>query len=77
MVRAYGNDENRKRLQRASEFGRQRNLNATQVACAYVLCEKYPSLAIVSPENLDELNQLVDASAVALGDDEIDWLEGS
>ena len=77
MVRAYGNDENRKRQQRASEFGRERNLNATQVACAYVLSQKYPSLAIVSPANLKELDQLIEASALALGDDEIDWLEGN
>ena len=77
MVRTYGSDRNRKRLQRASEFGRSRNLNATQVACAYVLSQKYPSLAVVSPENLEELNQLVEASALALGDDEIEWLEGS
>ena len=77
MVRTYGNDANRNRLQRADELGRSRNLNATQVACAYVLSQKYPSLAVVSPENLEELNQLVEASAVALRDDDIDWLEGN
>ena len=77
MVRTYGSDENRNRLQKAAELGRSRNLSATQVACAYVLSQKYPSFAVVSPENLEELNQLVEASAVSLGDDELNWLEGN
>ena len=77
IVRTYDNAENWERLHRAIELGHSRNLNATQVACSYVLSQQYPSLAVASPENIEELNELVEASGVTLHDDELSWLEGN
>ena len=76
IVRTYDNAENWERMHRAAELGRSRNLTATQIACSYVMSQQYPSLAVTSPENVDELRELVDAAEVTLHEDEIDWLEG-
>jgi aryl-alcohol dehydrogenase-like predicted oxidoreductase len=77
LVRTYDNAENWGRLHRAMEIGRSRNLTATQIACAFVLSQKYPSLAVTSPESVEELRELVEASEVELSDEELFWLEGN
>jgi aryl-alcohol dehydrogenase-like predicted oxidoreductase len=77
IVRTYDNAENWERLHRVTELGRSRNLSTAQIACSYVLSQKYPSLAVAAPDNLEELAGLIEASDVTLHDDELDWLEGN
>src|SRR3990172_8022148 len=75
MVRAYYNKENWERLARAERLGVERGLSATQVALAYVLNQRFPSIALVGPANVDELRQCAAAAETTLSAEEMAWLE--
>ncbi|MBM4438315.1 MAG: aldo/keto reductase [Actinobacteria bacterium] len=77
VTRVYDSDINWERLRRAQRLGAQRGFSAIQVACAYVLGQPFPSLAIVGPASVNELRSSLAATGVALRADELAWLEGA
>ena len=74
MVRIWFSPENFSRLERAGELGRQRGVSANTVALAYVLCQPYPTFAIIGPRSLDQLNASMEALEIRLSPEEVRWL---
>lgn len=75
FVRTFYNATNWERLRRAEELANQRGLSATQVACAYVLNQPFPSVALVGPVNVTELQANVAAAGISLTPAEMARLE--
>ena len=74
MVRVYYNDDNFERLARATELGSKYGYSAIQVSLAYALNLPFPIFPIVGPATLAELDSSLGAVALALSDDEMEWL---
>ena len=74
IVRTWFNDENFHRLQRARQLAQQRNVTAAQIALAYVLEQPIPTFALIGPQSIDELRQVLPALDITLSPDEIHWL---
>ncbi|MCC6442795.1 MAG: aldo/keto reductase [Armatimonadetes bacterium] len=74
LVRVYHNEENFERLARAREMARRKNVTVTQIALAYVLNVPAPTIALVGPENVSEVESCVRATHINLSEAEMDWL---
>ncbi|TIM35141.1 MAG: aldo/keto reductase, partial [Mesorhizobium sp.] len=46
------------------------------VALAYVLAQPFPSVPLIGPRTLDELEDSLQALDIALSPDDIAWLDG-
>jgi len=77
VVRVWFNDENFKRLERLKEMAARKGAAPVQLAVAWVLCQPFPTFALVGPQTIDEMRQSVEAVQFALTDDEMRWLEGA
>ena len=76
MVRVYGTEENRARLDRASELGKDKGgFSAVQIALAWVLHRPYPIVPIVGPRSREELGSCVRALDIVLDESESRWLD--
>ena len=75
MVRVYYSDENFERLRRAREVAERRGVHALHVALAWVLNQPFPTVAIIGPRTIDELESSVEAAGLELAPDEIDYLD--
>jgi len=74
LVRVYHNEENFERLARARELAKEKGVTATQIALAYVLNLHIPTIALVGPENVAEVESCVHATEISLSQEELDWL---
>lgn len=73
-VRIWFSAENFTRLDRAKALGLQRGVSANTIALAYVLCQPFPTFAIIGPRSLDQLNASMDALEIQLTPNEVRWL---
>ncbi len=74
-MRCYGCEANFRRLERATQFGKERGLSPAQVALAYVLNQDlnvFPLVAAFSPNEIRELAAAVDLRLTRV---ELDWLD--
>lgn len=67
----YGNEENFRRLARAKELAVRRDTSANRVALAYLLCQPFPSSAIIGPRTPDQLSDSLEAVDLGLTSEEI------
>jgi aryl-alcohol dehydrogenase-like predicted oxidoreductase len=74
IVRTWFNDDNFRRLERAQEMARRKGVTPAQVALAYVLCQPFPTFALIGPQTIDELREAIPALGVSLTPDELRWL---
>jgi len=74
-LRAYGSDDNFRRLERAEQLAHERGLTIAQVALAYVLNQPLNLFALVGPFTAAELEADVAAAALALTPAELAWLD--
>ncbi len=74
MVRVYYNPENFEKLRRAQELGSTKGFTAIQIALAYVMHQPYPTLPIIGPCTLAELDSSLEALKIKLSNDEMQWL---
>jgi aryl-alcohol dehydrogenase-like predicted oxidoreductase len=74
MVRVWYNDENFERLARASALGKQKGVSANTIALAYVLCQPFPTFALIGPRTPEETRTSNQALQVALTAEELRWL---
>ncbi len=75
MVRVYYSDENFERLRRAREVAERRNVHALHVALAWVLNQPFPTVAIIGPRTIEELESSVEAAGLELAPDEAEYLD--
>lgn len=69
-MRMFYSDENRERYRRAETMAKARDVATIQIALAYGLNQSFPSAAIIGPRNEVELLSCVEATQIALSDEE-------
>jgi aryl-alcohol dehydrogenase-like predicted oxidoreductase len=74
IVRVWFNDENFRRLERAEELAGKKGVTATQIAVAYVLCQPFPTFALIGPQSIEETRTSAMGLDVELSAQEMKWL---
>jgi aryl-alcohol dehydrogenase-like predicted oxidoreductase len=74
MVRCWYSDDNFKRLERAAEMAKKRNVDTTNIALAYVLNQPFPTLPLIGPRTPEETASCMKALDIRLTPDEMAWL---
>jgi aryl-alcohol dehydrogenase-like predicted oxidoreductase len=74
LVRCWYSDENFKRLERAKELAKKKGVLPINIALAYVLCQKFPTFALIGPRQLSETRTSLPALDVALTEKEVAYL---
>jgi predicted dehydrogenase/aryl-alcohol dehydrogenase-like predicted oxidoreductase len=75
LVRCWHCADNFRRLERAKELAARRNVAPVVVALAYVLCQTFPTFALVGPRTLAETRVAFQALDLELSADELRWLD--
>ncbi len=70
----FDSADNRERRRRAAALASRFGVEAAHVAAAYVLCQPFPSYALIGPRSIDELNDSMAAFKVELAQQHLDWL---
>ena len=76
MVRVWYSEQNFQRRDRAIELAQRLGKNPIHVALAYVLAQPFPSVPLIGPRTLDELDDSLRALDILLSKDDIEWLDG-
>ena len=71
----WDSEDNRQRRERAFELAEQRGVTAINIAAAYVLCQHFPSFALIGPRTLKELHTSLPALDIKLSDGELAYLD--
>lgn len=74
IVRTWFSEGNFQRLDRARELAREKGVSPAQLALAYVLCQPFPTFALIGPQSIDELRDVLPALDIQLTPDECRWL---
>jgi len=74
IVRCWYSDENFERKARAVELAEQKGCLPINIAAAYVLCQPFPSFALIGPERVREIDTSLPALDVTLTPDELAYL---
>ncbi|MFC5532613.1 aldo/keto reductase [Cohnella yongneupensis] len=74
-VRVYYSEANWERLRRARQLADRKGCDANQIALAYVLHQRYPTCAIIGPNNPQELRSSLQGLDVGLTAQEAEWLD--
>ena len=75
LVRVWYNDRNFTRRDRAIELAEKLGKSPIHVALAYVLAQPFPSIPLIGPRTLHELDDSLKAFDIHLTPDQIAWLE--
>jgi predicted dehydrogenase/aryl-alcohol dehydrogenase-like predicted oxidoreductase len=76
MVRVWYNEQNFGRRDRAIELAKKLGKKPIHVALAYVLAQPFPSIPLIGPRTLDELDDSLNAFEIKLTPEQVKWLEG-
>jgi aryl-alcohol dehydrogenase-like predicted oxidoreductase len=76
IAKSFATDENRARRARVFELARERGATIVDVALAYVLCQPFPTFAVIGPRRDAQLASSLPSLDLALTQAEIDWLDG-
>jgi predicted dehydrogenase/aryl-alcohol dehydrogenase-like predicted oxidoreductase len=77
MVRVWYSEQNFQRRDRAIELAQRLRKSPIHVALAYVLAQPFPSIPLIGPRTLGELEDSLEALDIALSSDDLDWLEAA
>ena len=75
LVNTWYSEKNFGRRDRAVELAKQLNANPIHVALAYVLAQPFPSIPLIGPRTLYELDDSIKAFAIKLTPEQVKWLE--
>jgi len=75
LVRVWYSDRNFDRRDRAIELAHKLGKSPIHVALAYVLAQPFPSVPLIGPRTLAELDDSLQAFDIKLTPDEVKWLE--
>jgi len=74
LVRCWYSDDNFERQKRAKDLARMKGVLPINIALAYVLCQPFPTFAIIGPRTLEETRVSLAALDVELTPEEVKWL---
>lgn len=74
LVRCWYSEDNFKRLERANELAKKLGVRPINIALAYVLCQPYPTFALIGPRQLSETRTSLPALDVELSAEQVRWL---
>jgi len=74
LVRCWYREDNFQRLERAKELARKKAVQPINIALAYVLCQPFPTFALIGPQTLEETDIAFRGLAVELAPEELSWL---
>jgi aryl-alcohol dehydrogenase-like predicted oxidoreductase len=74
IVHTWFNEDNWQRLERARQLAAQKGVTAAEIALAYVLCQPFPVFALIGPQSIDELREVLPALDIQLSPAEMSWL---
>jgi predicted dehydrogenase/aryl-alcohol dehydrogenase-like predicted oxidoreductase len=77
MVRVWYSEQNFQRRDRAIELAQRLGKSPIHVALAYVLAQPFPSIPLIGPRTLGELEDSLQALDIALSSNDLDWLEAA
>ncbi|MGX5848475.1 aldo/keto reductase [Mesorhizobium sp. PL10] len=75
LVRVWYSEKNFGRRDRAIELAQRLGKSPIHVALAYVLAQPFPSVPLIGPRTLDELEDSLKALDIALTADDLAWLD--
>ena len=75
LVRCWYNDQNFGRRDRAIELGKELGHSPIHIALAYVLAQAFPSVPLIGPRRLVELEDSLKAFEIKLTPEQVRWLE--
>jgi predicted dehydrogenase/aryl-alcohol dehydrogenase-like predicted oxidoreductase len=75
LVRCWYSDTNFARRDRAIELGKQLGKSPIHIALAYVLAQAFPSIPLIGPRRLVELEDSLQALEIKLTPEQVRWLE--
>lgn len=75
LVRVWYSEKNFQRRDRAIELARKLGKSPIHVALAYVLAQPFPSIPLIGPRTLNELDDSLVAFDIQLTPDQVAWLE--
>ena len=75
LVDTWYSDRNFARRDRAIELGKQLGASPIHIALAYVLAQPFPSIPLIGPRRLDELDDSIKALSIKLTPEQVRWLE--
>lgn len=75
LVRVWYSDRNFERRDRAIELAKQLGKSPIHVALAYVLAQPFPSIPLIGPRTLAELDDSLNAFDIKLTPEQVKWLE--
>jgi len=74
LVRCWYSDENFRRKERVVEMAKKKGVLPISIAAAYVICQPFPSFALIGPRLISETRTSLDALDVSLTESDIKWL---
>ncbi|OIV37613.1 oxidoreductase [Mangrovactinospora gilvigrisea] len=75
LVRCFYSEENFERLRRARELGEKRGVEATAIALAWLLHQRYPVFPLIGPRQISETRTSTEGLSVELTTEEVAWLD--
>ncbi|MEP6565682.1 MAG: aldo/keto reductase [Mesorhizobium sp.] len=75
LVRVWYSEKNFGRRDRAIELAERLGKSPIHVALAYVLAQPFPSVPLIGPRTLGELEDSLQALDIALSPDQLEWLD--
>jgi predicted dehydrogenase/aryl-alcohol dehydrogenase-like predicted oxidoreductase len=75
LVRCWYSDDNFQRRERAIELARRKGVEPINIALAYVLCQSFPTFALIGPRTISETVSSLRGVPVTLTPDELRWLD--
>jgi predicted dehydrogenase/aryl-alcohol dehydrogenase-like predicted oxidoreductase len=76
LVRVWYSEKNFGRRDRAIELAARLGKSPIHVALAYVLAQPFPSIPLIGPRTLGELDDSLQALDISLSPDDLEWLDG-
>jgi aryl-alcohol dehydrogenase-like predicted oxidoreductase len=70
----FGSAANAERRTRAEALAKKHGVATNSIALAWVLCQSFPSFALVGPRTVDEIKSSLPGAALKLSSAEIAWL---
>jgi aryl-alcohol dehydrogenase-like predicted oxidoreductase len=74
VVKTWFNDANFARVARIRELAASKGVTPAQVGLAWVLCQPFPTHALIGPQTIDEMRDSLAALSVRLDEREMRWL---
>ena len=75
LVNTWYSEKNFGRRDRAIELAKQLSANPIHIALAYVLAQPFPSIPLIGPRRLEELDDSIKALSIKLTPAQVKWLE--